>query len=212
MALNSNAMVSLNDAKNELGISLADTTKDAKIERLINVSADFFESYTERKLIRPAAPYEHRWDGRNTDRILLREWPAAKPTSVRIDPGWAFAADTEIDSSLYDVEDEQILVFRQGGLARGNMNVRVTYEAGYQSPLSAGSAPRLPAQFVQATLWHVEWMMRQSSDRRLGMESKGKGAENVTFLAGLPLEIREFLDCEVRLQFAGADVAVGNFS
>ena len=208
MSLASNALCTIEQCKAYLDIGLADTSQDAKLELLINASSSMIENYLDRKLIHQQ--YVEYHDGRNSDRLLLKEWPAEKPSEIIFDQTWAYGATNVIPSDNYQMESEVMVVLKGYKFPRGNRNIKVTYNAGYQSPVALGAGPVLPAELVQAAIMTVAWQYQLRADRRLGIASKGKQGESVTFVKGIPIEITMMLDLHYRIEVPFAEVGVDN--
>lgn len=208
MALNANALVSLADTKAHLGIPALDTTQDARIERLINTASQLIEDYTDRKLTYQA--YDVRRDGRRADRLVLPEWPVVAITSVWDDPAWDFQSQTVIDPTEYDVEEECILVLKNGRkFSRANRNVRVQYTAGYRTLTGLVGEP-IPSTLSYACLMTVDWLDALKADRRLGVTSKSKQGESISFSDALPPQIAAMLEDFVRQEIPLLDSLTGN--
>lgn len=191
MALNTNALTTLAMMKTYLGIGVSDTSQDTLIEYFINVTSDAIERYTQRKL-KQVSITEYQ-DGRNQDRLLLKEWPASKPSAVYSDSNWTFDSTTLIDSASYDVTNETDLVLNSGVFPKGKRNIKVVYTAGYST---------IPSALEHACILFTENIYMARSDRRNGVNSKSKSGENVTFLDGMTAQIQQLLEPFVRTDFA----------
>jgi len=207
MALNANAIVSLADMKLWLDVPALDVTKDSIIELHINAASERIEQYLSRSLVRQQ--YVERYDGRSSDLVLLRNFPAEKPTEVIVDNTWEFTSDP-IDPERYDIQDGMTVKLNYGIFPRGSLNVRVTYYAGYQNPISLGAGPTFPSDLQLAARWLVDWQYQQRTDRRLGMGGKGKQGENISFIQGMPKEVTEILDQYKRMEFPNVPGSVVN--
>jgi len=208
MSLASNALCTLAQAKAYLDIASGDTSQDSKLELLINASSSMIENYLDRKLIYQG--YVEYHDGRNSDRLLLKEWPAIKPTEIVFDQTWTYGASNVIPTDNYQLESEIMVVLRGYKFPRGNRNIKVTYYAGYQSPVTGGSGPVLPAEITQACIMLVAWQYQLRADRRLGVSSKGKSGESISYVKGIPVEITTILDLHYRIEVPFAEVGVEN--
>lgn len=208
MSLASNALCTLAQAKAYLDIASADTSQDAKLELLINASSSMIENYLDRKLV--YQQYVEYHDGRNSDRLLLKEWPAIKPTEIVLDQTWSYGSSNVVPSDNYQLESEIMVVLKGYKFPRGNRNIKVTYYAGYQSPVTLGSGPVMPGELVQACIMLVAWQYQLRADRRLGVASKGKQGESVSYVKGLPAEIAIMLDLHFRIEVPFAEVGVEN--
>lgn len=208
MALNANALVSLADAKLHLGIGALDVTQDARVEMLVNTASQMVSDHTDRKLTYQS--YDVRRDGRRADRLVLPEWPVVAITSVWDDAGWDFLPQSVIDPTEYGVEEESVLVLRGGRkFARGNRNVRVTYTAGYRT-LTGNTGEPIPSTISYACLMIVDWLDSLKADRRLGVSSKSKNGESISFTDALPPQIAIMLEEFVRQEIPLLDALTGN--
>lgn len=209
MPLGVNALCTLADAKDHLGIPLADTSFDARVERYINAASQLIESHCDRRLV--FASYDVRRDGRRSDRLVLPEFPVVAVTKVWDDTSWTWTSQMEIPADEWTVEDEMFLVLRSRRFARGNQNVRVQFTAGYRSPNGGVDGPLLPATLSYACLMTVEWLDSLRQDRRLGVSSKGKNGESVSFSdVGIPPQIANMLTDFVRIEVPLSDALTGN--
>lgn len=206
MALNSNALATVASVKTHLDINNADVSQDAKIELYINTASERIERYLDRKLI--YQQHTERQDGRGSDRIMLKHYPAQKPTQLFDDPSWDFL--TQIDAADYAIEDAGVVVLRRMRFQRSNLNVKVVYNAGYKSIVAPVAGPDLPADLQHACILLVEWMYQMRADRRLGVKGKAKNQENITFSQGMPPEVIELLEPHRRIDAPLTPASVGN--
>lgn len=208
MSLNFNALCTLEQCKIYLDVSQADTSQDARLEQLINASSSMIENYLDRKLI--YQQYVELHDGRLNDRLLLKQWPAEKPSEIRSDTLWSFDDSSVMPIENYELDQETTVVLKGYYFPRGNRNIRVTYYAGYESPVLGGGGVPLPAEINQAAIMLVAWQFQLRADRRLGIASKGKSGETISFVKGLPAEIALMLDLHTRVELPFTSAAVGN--
>lgn len=208
MSLNSNALCTIAQCKLYLDIASGDVSQDARLEQLINVSSSMIENYIDRKLI--YQQYIERYDGRVNDRLLLKEWPAVKPTEIRSDNLWSFDNNSIMPVENYEIDQQTTVVLKGYFFPRGNQNIRVTYHAGYASPVLGGAGFPLPTELNQAAIMLVAWQYQLRADRRLGIASKGKQGESISYVKGLPTEISMMLDLHARLELPFTSTAIGN--
>jgi hypothetical protein len=199
MALNANALVTLNVAKDYLEIPLANTAQDTRIERHINAASQMFERWTSRKLKRQTHTEQH--DGKGSNTIMLLEWPCVKPSRVCVDSAWTFAVGDDVQSTEFDVFGEGTLVLRSSTFPRGTRNVLVTYLAGYDP---------VPADLEEACLLMIDFLYSHRNDRRSGVKAKTKNGETVTYIDGIPTNVALLLEPYKRMDFAGSQTAVRN--
>jgi hypothetical protein len=199
MPLNANALTSLAKLKDYLEIAVLDTTQDTRLERLIDASSQMIETYCSRSFVSQSRVEYH--DGRNANTLMLREYPASKPTKVCIDGGWTFVTSTELATSDYDVVDGSYLVLKSGFFPKGTRNVQVTYIAGYST---------IPSDLEEACLMLAEWLYMHRNDRRSGITQKTKERETITYSKTIPLHITTMLTPYMRLDFPLSDSPVLN--
>ena len=202
MALNPNAIVTLAQAKDFLGIETLDTSQDTKVELLINAGSERFEKHCDRKFI--TQTYTEYHDGRRGNSLVLRHFPASQPSAVYDDPSWTFGADTLVDSTTYTVEKDNVLRLKSSYFSPGNQNIKVTYQAGL------GTLGTLPSDLVLACLLYVQFMYNVTNNNSIGLQSKSKGGESISYIDGLPKHIAEMLEPYVRSEFALSGGAIRN--
>lgn len=208
MPLNANALCTLAQCKSYLDIPSGETAQDARLEQFINSASSMIENYLDRQLIYQT--HIERHDGRNNDMLLLKQWPAEKPTEIASDFGWDFEASSVIESQYYEMDQEVMVVFKNMHLPRGNRNIKVTYNAGYKSVVTPAGGPNLPAEINLACIMLVAFHYQFRTDRRLGVQSKSKSGESITYVKGIPIEITSLLDLHMRMELPFTSTAVGN--
>jgi hypothetical protein len=164
-------LVDIEDVKDWLGLTDADTSEDTKLERLVTaVSADFL-SRIRRPGFSPAANYTETQEIANwqhmTD-VFLRNYPVNSVASVTINeqdlpefdpdqpeiPGWVF-------DNTRDPESRQAITLRGCGSSEAfsprrsiyrpsPMRVAVAYNGGY-------AADSIPANVQQALIEWIAW-------------------------------------------------------
>ena len=128
----------LEDMKNFLGVT-GDDDNDLLIA-LINGSSGFVEAYTDRKLKSTSYDKDDSddrkftwYDGDNTGKLFLREYPVTAVSAVEVS-GATIAAASSTDyygSTGYLLYRDRGEVFYENGFDLGKQNVRVSYTAGY---------------------------------------------------------------------------------
>lgn len=199
MALNANALTTLVMAKSYLKIPTGETSMDAMIELFINASSQMLESETDRKLKAQSIIEIHH--GRQSNIVMLNEWPVNSITSVSIGSGQS-DPPTPIPSTDYAIGDEgNSLILLSGRFPRGYNNVNVTYNGGFTT---------VPADLEHACLWMVFYyrMMRESGD--IGRTSKGKGDESVSILQEAPLDVKNAIARYRRMEIPNIGLPMSN--
>ena len=212
MPLNANALVLRATASTFLGITDGnDAADDAETERLINVASEIIAKRTKRIL--HTVTHTDHFDGSRTNYLQLKQWPitggpaavATKP-EIFIDSESLFAVGTEVDTDDYFVLDDVGITLVSGQFPKGTRNVKVVYEAGYGTAAGAD----LPSDLENICLEFVQYLNQKHHDRRLGIETKGKSGESVTFELGLPTYIDAMLEPYIRHDFTTSNTPVTN--
>lgn len=212
MPLNANALTLRATANLFMGITDgADAILDAETERLINTASEIIAKRCGRIL--HTATHTQYLDGSRTNRILLKQWPITggpadgntKP-ELFIDDKSYFAATTAVDVDEYFVDEDVALVLIKGSFPKGTRNIKVVYEAGYGT--AAGGD--IPSDLENICLEFVQYLNQKRHDRRLGLETKGKSGESVTYELGLPEYIDAMLEPYKRIDFAASNAPVTN--
>lgn len=201
--LDTYALTTVANAKQHLNIPDANTDQNDILTRFINSATAKIEAYLDRKIKKREFTEFH--DGRGNDRLLLRNWPADKPTQLWDDPSSLFTdttyqrASTEYELELTGEGGIGVILMPGFRFRRGRRNIKVVYEAGYSS---------IPIWAEEAALWTVEFLYDMRSDRRVGITSKGKNNENTNFAGELPEFVRNLLEPYKRADWPLATVAV----
>lgn len=124
MALNSNALITLDEIKDYLAI--LDLSQDGILEVLINAVSETFENHVGRKFVETTYT-SLKIDGSGHSILWLPNWPVVSLSTVK-ENGSTLVKDT--DFKVYD--DIGALVKISGVWAEGFQNIEVTYKAGYQ--------------------------------------------------------------------------------
>ena len=212
MPLNVNALALRATASTFLGITDGDdAATDAETERLINVASEIIAKRTKRILY--TKTHTQYLDGSRTNRIILKQWPitggpadgATKP-EVSIDGKSEFSVTTAVDVDEYFVDQDVMLVMVKGSFPKGTRNIKVIYEAGYGTAVGAD----LPSDLENICLELVQYLNQKHHDRRLGIETKGKSGESVTYELGIPEYIDVMLEPYKRHDFDASNAPVTN--
>jgi hypothetical protein len=199
MALNANALTTLVMAKAYLKIPTVETSMDSMIELFINASSQMLESEIDRKIKAQSITEVHH--GRDSNIIMLNEWPVNSITELRIGSDFSDPL-TIIDPDDYSIGDEEnciILTNRRFG--RGYNNTRIIYNGGYSA---------VPSDLEHACLWMVFYyrMMRESGD--IGRTSKGKGDESISILQEAPLDVKNTIARYRRMEIPNIGLPMSN--
>lgn len=156
--------------KDHLGYAAADA--DALLDRLVSAASAAIQRYTNRDIVQQA--YTEVRDGLGGPRMLLRQYPAQKPTSVTVDD----IAILERPSALaagWKFDGNRVVALNGFLFTRGFSNVVITYTAGFAT---------VPADIELAANELVALVFRQRG--RIGDASKtvaaGSGHETVAYM------------------------------
>lgn len=196
------ALTTLEAAKDHLSVPSGNTTFDDVIKRFINAATGHIETFCDRKFLKRA--YTEFQDGMASNRIMLDQWPAEKPSELWIDKTREFtdtaykldAADYELDLSARGEGIGVVLTKKNCFFQRGTRNIKIVYNAGFDT---------IPDELENACLFTVEFFYDMRSDRRVGTQSKGKNQENTTYREDLPLIVQNILLAYKRTEWPTGD-------
>lgn len=187
-AIASNALTSVADVKESLGIASSDTTKDNLITRKINQASQQIANYCER--VFKAADYVELVNGSQQDQLVLRQRPVNsiskveyRMTSINTD-NWI-----TVDTQFYycDVPETSGIV-RLLFDAPGRWDRwRITYNAGYTTIPSdlAEACSILAAHFVNYASPKVNVRSIQEGQRRQDFYQGIQGFRNLMQQLGI---------------------------
>lgn len=171
-------------------LSVQNTGDDAKITLLISAATQFMKNYMSRDIL--SANYTEKYNGGNTMRMPLRNFPVTAISSLSVD-GVTIPPAANSAGSGYLFDDKMIYLvgssFGQNSpngftFSRGLQNVIVSYVAGYLS---------VPSDLEQACKELVASKYRRKD--RIDQVSKNLGGEVVTFsIKDMPAEVKMILD------------------
>lgn len=174
--LSSNALTTLETAKDHLGIPSSDTSKDKSLRLLISGASNFIEKKTNRRFGKGTYTETYDASGRSPY-LYLKAAPVTAFTSLSID-GVAVAAG---DMVRYD--DVGKLYYKNGSWPQSNQGITVVYSGGYVLPKDATAEPlvvrTLPADLELACLMLVDGAFNRKGAG--GVASSGSGSMNVSF-------------------------------
>lgn len=149
MALDDNALVTLDEAKTRLGISLVDTSQDANIEDLINAISQDFEDYCSR-IFRSLTITDYEPKSYNRQNIVLPQRPITEISKVEFNGTELEARTAQGEYSNYYISNSKAgILSREIGWTmtafvnnsleftpnqdRSVLNVKITYTGGYET-------------------------------------------------------------------------------
>jgi len=176
--LDSNAWITLNDAKEHLHIGISETEFDDQLINLANRSYKILEKYLGRQM--KSQSYTEYYDGPDEYKLVLRKYPVVSVTTVHVDIERDFGSDTLVDSGNYFVDTNvdtsvgTIEFFDADGsgpvwFEPGIRNVKVVYTAGFAT---------IPNDLVHAGCMHVAWLFKRSDTEAMKNASLGGKTES----------------------------------
>lgn len=129
VAAAANALTTVADVKYVLGTPQADTTKDDRIQTLINLLSGRIEDWCGRKFVSQAYT-DQAYDGCGEEDLFLKQYPITAVAAVSLD-GVALSAAELADSLNFLSYGEEGYIWRSGGFPARRQGVKVTYTAGY---------------------------------------------------------------------------------
>lgn len=207
MALNPNALVTLADGKEYVGIPALETSKDSLIEKFINSASERCERYCNRKFTTDT--YTEYRDGSRTIEILLHQWPVTSITELNPDPERKWLSTTQLAASVIQIFSDQdgdgIGVRRTDGFIfpRGAGIIKVVYIAGY-------AAFGAPSDLQEACKITLAYYYTKQQNRDWATSTKSKGDEDISIVQGLPTDATQILDDYKRLEIPGEPYPVVN--
>lgn len=201
MALNSNALTTLNQAKTFCKIPLAETSLDSMIELYINAASDYLERECDRKF--KSQTFTEIRHGRKQNIVLLKDYPCTAISSLKVDSSGLFTSpDTVIPPSDYGVGDDgNSLVLLNRVLPNGYNNVQIVYTAGYAT---------IPSDLEMATLWLVFWYNQVRNNQDIGRPRKSKGDESFEISQSAPKEVLDTIARYKRTEVPVSDSLIRN--
>lgn len=166
--LNSNALCSLSDVKESLGLASSYTAKDNLIIRKINQASQQIANYCDR--VFATDDYVEEINGTHTDEFSLKQRPINTLTSVE------YRGTTENLDNWYAINSNYYFYDATAGIvkllfhAKGRWNAwRVTYNAGYTTIPSdlAEACASLAAYYVNNADGLVQVRSKQEGQRRI---------------------------------------------
>ena len=175
MSLASNALVSVEEVKQYLGIDSDDNTEN--FEQLINGVSKQVESFCGRNFITPSAAITEKWSGDGTESVWLQEAPIASAIAVTSISYRSGTTWTALDSN-YTIEQnasEALIEFTDGSVfTKGYRNWKVSYSYGYS--LSA-----VPDDLKHATIILVAREKSLADNKLHGVNSKSFADHSISY-------------------------------
>ena len=203
MTLNSNALITLEQAKIFVKVPTAETTHDILLEDFINEASQLIESYCNRKFA--LQEYTEVHSGNGLSQIMTKAFPVVSITSLYDDITRAFTDVIDVvnytlirDESGHGYGIERF----DNRFSRGQRNVKIIFQGGYSDiPSDLQLACKVTLAFYYFKQQEQEWTTN----------TKAKGDENITMIEGLPKSVTEILHKYKRTEILGEDESVRNY-
>ena len=188
MALNSNALISLDDIREALGLDNEEVKDDGFIINLINRVSTRIESYCGRTFA--ASYYTEYHDGDGTSEVLLNQYPITHVSGMWDDIDRDFGDDCVVDSDdylIYANEGRLSLYNDETTFLVGRQNIKVCYSGGYTD---------IPEDLKQACVDLALTSYRKNKEKIHGVMSRttAGGASAMYDLREIPADVKAILD------------------
>lgn len=154
-----NALTTVADVKFVLGIAQTDTTKDDRLQSLINLISGRIEAWCGRQFTEQTYS-EEAYDGDPECELILKQYPITEVAAVTVD-GVSLASEIS-DETRFQVYEEEGYLWRAAGWYARRKGIKVTYTAGYAT---------IPAALASAC---IEWVIILYEGRFKDAKVKGE--------------------------------------
>jgi hypothetical protein len=181
-------LVPLQDMLDYLNLDSPTQEQQDQIGFFLNMLSEFADTYIDRELL--AKDHTEYHDGTGTPELMLDHYPVNSTSatiSAFIDWDFEFTSDDKIDADDLFVDDERgILLYQNRVWPRGYRNVKVIYNAGYNS---------VPYDLQLSIQEAVAYFWERRQQKMWAKESISKGETSVTrVVSSLPQPVREVWD------------------
>lgn len=152
MALAANAIVTAAEVRAYIKGAAAD---DSLFETISNNVADMFENYCDNYFV--ISVNTERYDGNNSNLLMLRHRPVTVLTQVKGAALWDDAVVLTLTDYEYNVETA-VLRSKYASFIEGFQNFEIQYSSGYGANTAA-----LPDDLKQAALKQIEFFYKRDS-------------------------------------------------
>jgi len=170
MALNDNALCTVQEVKDYYGMTGTDASTDTLIEEVINGASQIFETYCDRAFLTDT--YTDYYDGKGKSVLFVDNSPITTISGIWDDTEWNWATTSEISSANYRIADGNRVVFRDTVLNDGDQNVKIIYDAGYAS---------VPDDLRQTCTIEVARIVKESLNKTFYISSKQDASGSVSY-------------------------------
>lgn len=181
-----NALISLEHAKEIIGIKINDESQERMAIFCVNAASELCNTLTGR-LLKSRNNTEY-YDGDGTDTIIVNNYPITTLSHVYMDSMQVFGADTDYVSGMRVVSEDMknTIVYYQGQFLPGVRNLKVEYTGGLLT---------IPADLQMACMELTAFTWVQYHERRFGITSRSMGDGSATFYGqDIPKRILQILE------------------
>lgn len=187
--------------KAHIGIPSGDTTKDLKLDMILDGVSNYIEGQTARKL--QLQLHDLKLSGDGSDELVLPHYPilvedesgqqVAAVASLEID-SQEIDIDAELASGDLEIDAEAGIIYRKSGWSDGSRNIRIVYSAGYDMPGESGdnAAETIPADLELAAIRLAARVYERSTAE--GVASASPGGASFTYKDAVDDEIKETIN------------------
>lgn len=172
-------LITLQEIRDDLRFAASEATWDNLLERLIKGVSAAVENYCGRYILARTLTDE-KLDGDGTTTLLLRA-PVISITSI-------LNGTTSVTSTMYALYASTGNLILTNGMVwcSGAQQVKITYRCGWEFD-------QLPQDIVEAARYWVIMKFQDIRQDRVGVSSKSFGDETISYVSGMPREVKELL-------------------
>jgi hypothetical protein len=153
--LAANALISIDDYREAIGLSVGDPLDEDKARLAINAASQFLANYCNRKFIAPSSAEDEIFSGDNGQFYYVKHMRITGTPTLYY---WDGDSWEELDSSYtWEVDDQGYYVFaRDFVFWRGTRNWKINYVYGWSQADVPAPVKRVCVKLVQRLLMAVE--------------------------------------------------------
>jgi len=198
MAEATDALLTVTEFKNWLGIDVSDTSKDTQHEYFINSASKAIEAYTGRLWVTPASAIVEKFHGTDTDYFRTDNVPIGTITSIHyrdsagdnwtsITGDWSYENMSDLSGKVYTTDGN---IFHGG-----HYNWKITYTYGY-------AKASIPADMKMACAIWAGHLKKLFEDKIFGVNSRAFGDQSITYdFNNPPKGVRPILEKYKKVNF-----------
>ena len=196
-------LATLTQLKAHIGIPAHDTSKDAKLNLLLDGSSAYLEGQCSRKF--ELQQHDIKIDGSGLDSLVLPHYPILEADGEAAITTLAIDGSSVLSSigSTIDVDAQGGTLYRTDRVwPEGRRNIRIVFSAGYKLPGSDESgeedAPDVPTDLALAAIRLAARVFERSSAE--GVSNVSRASTNFTFKDAIDDEIKQTIARHMRIR------------